>query len=142
MFMVLVLGFSSAPFVFTKVPKVLIKHWRSFGIRIFSFIDDGFGGGNSLEEATRCSSIVQSDPAKSGFIAHLTQSQWIPKQEGKPLGFLVNLKDGVFQFQLEDCWFYRTKITETCTGGKTHSQNAGQFSGYNNFHGLTLRSSC
>ena len=45
MLTVLVFGLSSAPFVFTKVLKVLIKHWRSFGIRIFAFIDDVFGGG-------------------------------------------------------------------------------------------------
>ena len=47
-FTVLVFGLSSAPFVFTKVLKVLIKHWRSFGIRIFAFIDDGFGGGGGI----------------------------------------------------------------------------------------------
>ena len=41
-FTVLVFGLSSAPFVFTKVLKVLIKHWHSFGIRIIAFIDDGF----------------------------------------------------------------------------------------------------
>ena len=82
MFTVLVFGLSSAPFVFTKVIKVLIKHWRSFRIRVFAFIDNGFGGGNSLEEATRCSNIVQSDLAKSGFIAHPTKSQRISKQEG------------------------------------------------------------
>ena len=40
-----VFGLSSAPFVFTKVLKILIKHWHSFGIRIFAFIDDGLVGG-------------------------------------------------------------------------------------------------
>ena len=121
-FTVLVFGLSSAPFVFTKVLKVLIKHWRPCRICIFAFIDDGFGGRNCLEEATRCSNIVQSDLAKSGFIAHPTKSQWIPKQEGQQV--------------------LQKKIRETCTGGKTHSQNAGQFSGYNNFHGLSFRPSC
>ena len=81
MFIVLDFGLSSVPLVFTKVLKLLIKHWRSFGILIFTFINSGFGGGNSLEEATRCSNIVQSDLAKSGFIAHPTKSQWTPKRE-------------------------------------------------------------
>ena len=46
-FTVLVFGLSSAPFTFTKVVRVLIKHWRSQAIRIFGFIDDVFGGGSS-----------------------------------------------------------------------------------------------
>ena len=133
-FTVSAFGLSSAHSVITQVLKALIKHWRSFGILIFAFIDDGFGGGNSLEEATRCLSIVQSDLAKSGFIAHPTKSQWIPKQEG----FIVNLKDGVLQFQLEDCWFYRKSYGDLHRE-ETHSQNTGQFSWYNNFHGLSLR---
>ena len=45
-FTILVFGLSSPPFVFTKALKVLIKHWCSFGINVFAFIDDGFGGGN------------------------------------------------------------------------------------------------
>ena len=39
-FTVLVFALALAPFVFTKVVKVLIKHWRSLGIRIFGFVDD------------------------------------------------------------------------------------------------------
>ena len=39
-FNVLVFGLATAPFVFTKVVLVLIKHWQSLAIRIFAFIDD------------------------------------------------------------------------------------------------------
>ena len=45
-FTVLVFGLSSAPFIFTKVVRVLIKHRRSQAIRIFRFIDDVFRGGS------------------------------------------------------------------------------------------------
>ena len=41
-FTVLAFGLVTAPFVFTKVVKVLIGYWRGCGIRIFSFIDDFF----------------------------------------------------------------------------------------------------
>ena len=138
MFTVLVFGLSSAHFVFTKVLKVLIKHWRSLAIRIFAFIDDGFGGGNSLEEATRCSNIVQSDLAKSGFGAHPTKSQWIPKREGEHLGFIVNLKDGVFQFQLEDCWFYRKNYRDLHRGGKPTARTLASLVGTIISMGLAL----
>ena len=133
--------------VFTEVLKELIKHWRSFGIRIFAFFDDGFGGGNSLEEATRCSNIVQLDLAKSGFIAHPTKSQRIPKQ-GEHLGFIVNLKDSVFSVPARRLLVLQKKLQRLAEGGGggggggTHSQNGGQFGGYNNFHGLSFRPSC
>ena len=80
------------------------------------------------------SNIVQSDLAKSGFVAHPTKSQWIPKQEGEHLGFIVNLKDGVFSVPARRLLVLQKKIGETGTRGKTHSQNTGQFSGYSNFH--------
>ena len=45
-FCVLPFGLSSAPFVFTKILKPLQKSWRSRGIPIAIFLDDGLGGGN------------------------------------------------------------------------------------------------
>ena len=54
-FTVLVFGLATALFIFTKVVKVLIKHWRSMAIRIFAFVDDILGGGRSKEEASRIS---------------------------------------------------------------------------------------
>ena len=47
-FTVLVFGLSTAPFLFTKLITVLIKHWRSLAIRIFAFIDDILGGGRCM----------------------------------------------------------------------------------------------
>ena len=44
-FCVLPFGLSSAPFIFTKILKPLQKSWRSRGILIAIFLDDGLGGG-------------------------------------------------------------------------------------------------
>ena len=49
-FTVLVFGLATAPFIFTKVVKVLIKHWRSMAIRIFAFVDDILGGGGLMKK--------------------------------------------------------------------------------------------
>ena len=43
-FTVLMFGLASAPFIFTEVVRVLIKHWRGMVIRIFAFVDDFLGG--------------------------------------------------------------------------------------------------
>ena len=95
-FTVLVFGLSSAPYVFTKILKVLIKHWCSLGMRIFAFIDDGFGWGRSFDKARKLGGFVKSDLFRSGSIAHPVKSQWVLKQEAEHLRYIVNLKEGNF----------------------------------------------
>ena len=36
------------PYLFTKVHRTLTKHWRSKGIRMFSYLDDGAGADSSF----------------------------------------------------------------------------------------------
>ena len=60
-FTVLPFGLSSAPLIFTKLLKPLITHWRSQGIPITIFFDDGVGAGSLLEAAKINSSLVCSD---------------------------------------------------------------------------------
>ena len=93
---ILVFGLSPAPFVFTKVVKVLIKHWRSLGIRIFGFIDDVFGRGITLNEAQKISNLVRQDLADSGFLENTEKSIWIPCQRGQHSGYIVDLLKGIF----------------------------------------------
>ena len=76
--------------------KVLIKHWRSSGIRIFGFIDDVFGGGRTLNEAQKISNLVRQDLANSGFLENTEKSIWVPCQRGQHLGNIVDLKKGIF----------------------------------------------
>ena len=72
-FTVFVFGLSSAPFILTKVVRVLLKHWRSQAIRIFEFIDDVFGGGSSQEETLIISNLVQDDLSNSGFVCNMVK---------------------------------------------------------------------
>ena len=95
-FTVLVFGLATAPFVCTKVVHVPIKHWRSLAIHISAFIDDVFGGDSSFEEALNFSNIIRRDLLKSRFVAPPFKSEWSPRHEGQHLGFLVNLKQGLF----------------------------------------------
>ena len=95
-YFVLVFGSATAPFSFTKVVKVLIKHWRAQGICIFGFVDDVFGGAGTFERTKSLSDIVKNDLFLSGFIYNERKSFWEPRQEGEHLGFYVNFKDGTF----------------------------------------------
>ena len=40
-FTVLPFGLSSAPYIFTKVVRVLVRYWRSHAVRITVYLDDG-----------------------------------------------------------------------------------------------------
>ena len=96
MFTVLPVGLATAPYVFTKIQKALLKFWRSQGIRIFTYVDDGIGGHSSALEAKSCSNRVKSDVEKSGFLWHPDKSIWEPTQCEEVLGFIVNLAEGFF----------------------------------------------
>lgn len=57
-FNVLPFGISTAGYIFTKVMREIVKFWRSKGIRIVMYLDDGIGGGFSLREVERISSEI------------------------------------------------------------------------------------
>ena len=78
----LVFGLSTAPFLFTKLIRVLIKHWRSLAIRIFAFIDDILGGGRFFNDAVAISNFVKSQLEESGFVINTEKSHWVPTQQG------------------------------------------------------------
>ena len=95
-FTVLPFGLSTGPYVFSKIQRPLVKHWRGKGLRIFTFLDDGAGAESSLVLARDMSTIVQQDIAQSGFVAHTEKCQWEPTQSREPLGFIMDLRSGNF----------------------------------------------
>jgi len=58
-FAVLPFGLSTGPYLFTKVQRTLTKHWRSQGIRIFTYLDDGAGADSSFQEAQEVSDLAR-----------------------------------------------------------------------------------
>lgn len=96
-FTILPFGLSVGPFVFMKIQKALTKHWRSQGICIFTYLDDGAGADSDFHEARRVSNLVRQDVQRSGFVANDEKSQWVPVQSGELLGYVLNLQMGTFQ---------------------------------------------
>ena len=82
-FTLLVFGRSTAPFLFTKVIRVLIKHWRSLAIRIFAFIDDILEGRIFSNSALAISNFIKSQLEESGFVISIEKSHWVPAQQGE-----------------------------------------------------------
>lgn len=86
-------GLCSAPYVFTKVCRALVKSWRARGFKAFMFLDDGAGAAESEQRCKDISKAVKMDIAKSGFLLS-EKSRLEPAQVGELLGFVLDLRIG------------------------------------------------
>jgi hypothetical protein len=54
-------------YVFSKVVREVVKHWRGRGLNIIMYLDDGLGGGKHLEYSLATHSAIKSDLERFGF---------------------------------------------------------------------------
>ena len=73
-------GLSSAPYLFTKLLKPLVKKWRTEGKSIIVLLDDGLGAAADHTKARLSSLSVHADLLKSGFVPNEEKSLWEPTQ--------------------------------------------------------------
>ncbi len=84
-------GLNTIPQVFTKLMKLLVKHWRDAGLHIFIYLDDGLGACTSKEEASYFSLMVQHDLRSAGIMEQTSKSNWDPCKALIWLGILIDL---------------------------------------------------
>ena len=89
-------GLSTAPYVFTKLLRRVVVYWRSNGIRISVYLDDGIGADRSRSLCFDRTLQVHSDLVGLGFLINEKKSNFEPRQSGEHLGFLLDLAKGVF----------------------------------------------
>ena len=100
-FTVLPFGLTSAPYIFTKLMRPLVKFWRFNGIKIVVYIDDGCGAAHPLEVATAQSQTVRYSLRDAGFVVNSTKSIWAPVQSLIWLGLEWDLALGQFRIALK-----------------------------------------
>ena len=92
---VLPFGLATAPFVFTKVMRVLLGVWRSQGIHVMCMLDDGLGGAASQVKARHDSAVVRETLRRAGLTEHIGKSVWEPATATNAfLGFRIDLPTG------------------------------------------------
>lgn len=91
MFTVLPFGLNSSGYIFTKVVRQLVKHWRLNNIKIVVYLDDGFGVAENFETCSKHAEKVKSDIVASGFVPNKDKCVWNPAQSLVWLGFVWNL---------------------------------------------------
>ena len=89
-FAALPFGLKTAPFVFTKVLRPLVAHWRSEGIRMFMFLDDGTCAAHSEAEARRVAAQIRKDLVMAGWTINIEKSCFTPRQCIEALGHVVD----------------------------------------------------
>ena len=93
-FLVLAFGIKSGPRIFTKVIRPLIKHWRSGGIQVVGYLDDGWVFHKSREKCSFFSEKVRSDLIQAGFVINKSKSRWVPKPMVEWLGLIWDMSIG------------------------------------------------
>ena len=58
-FTVLPFGLSTGPYIFMKVQKPLVRHWRAKGFRIFMYLDDGSDMAKDYQVSLQMSEAIQ-----------------------------------------------------------------------------------
>ncbi|XP_044180060.1 uncharacterized protein LOC122961513 [Acropora millepora] len=86
-FSVLPFGFTSTPYIFSKLVRSLVNYWRGLGRRVVTFLDDGIGGSPDYASCLVLSRSCRSDLDFAGFFVNLQKSLWEPSQVGAWLGF-------------------------------------------------------
>ena len=86
-YVVMPFGLNSAGFIFTRILRVLIKHWRTQQLKILAFFDDGIGSAQGYYQALLHSNIVKTDLVLAGWIPNTSKSHWIPSNFLVWLGF-------------------------------------------------------
>lgn len=90
-FTVLPFGLATAPYIFTKIVRPLVKHWRTMAHKIIVYLDDGLGAAQSFSSCLTQASRVRDDIASSGFVASVEKCIWVPTQCLTWLGLDWNL---------------------------------------------------
>ena len=91
-FTVLPFGLSSAPFIFTKCLRPMVKLWRENGLKIVLYLDDGLLMAPSYDTCNLASTFVRDSLSQAGFHINCEKSVFIPTQDIEWLGLRWNSK--------------------------------------------------
>ena len=92
-FTVLPFGLSTAPYIFSKCLRTLVKYWRRNSINIVLYLDDGFGMTQNFDDCKTDAKFVKESLQFAGFLINEEKSVFDPVQELEWLGIVWNSKD-------------------------------------------------
>ena len=97
---VLPFGLSSAPFIFTKSPRPVVKFLRKNGIKIVLYLDDGLVFAPTKNQCNLDSTIIQKTLSETGLLVNFEKSEFTPTQVIEWLGITWNAR--LFSISIPD----------------------------------------
>jgi hypothetical protein len=94
-------GLSTAGLIFSKIVRELVKLWRSKGFPLVMYLDDGILIGKTRLETEYVAYHVKKDLLAAGFVINEEKSVWIPQQQVKWLGFILDSVANIFEVPSE-----------------------------------------
>ncbi len=95
--LVLNFGLSLAPWLFTKVMRTPVTHWRRHGISVVLYLDDLIVMAPSRELLQRHMDQIKDDLEQLGLTVNWEKSHWEPTQRGEYLGVVIDTLQGTFE---------------------------------------------
>ena len=92
-FTVLPFGLSSAPYIFTKCLRPMVRFWREHGVNIVLYLDDGWCSNRSLESCSRDAQFVYDSLKRAGFVVNMEKSILEPTTSLNWLGLIWDSGD-------------------------------------------------
>ena len=96
-FRVLPFGLATACYVFTKLLRPLVKRWRSMGLRVILYIDDGICASISHSQCCQHRDVMLSDMESAGLVLSVPKCHLEPHQIADWLGYIIDLVSGCFR---------------------------------------------
>ena len=90
-------GLRDVPYLFTKIMRPLVSHWRRSGIENCLFLDDGFSCAQEYEKALTDSIHIRKDLMRAGIVWSVKKSVWTPTQSLEWIGFLWDSSEGTLK---------------------------------------------
>jgi hypothetical protein len=88
-------GLRDVPYIFTKVLRPLVKHWRSYGMKCCMYLDDGISFALDFQKCEDESIHVRKDLIRAGIIWSIKKSQWDPVKVVDWIGFRWDSPEGM-----------------------------------------------
>ena len=95
-FTVVPFGLQPSAYIFSKVLRPLVAHWRRNSIQVVLYLEDGFGVAEDQEMCSKHSDIVKKDIILSGLVPNKDKCVASPSQQLEWLGFRWYLKSAYY----------------------------------------------
>ena len=129
-FTVLPFGLATAPWVFTKVTRVLTRHWRSLGFRCMMYMDDGSAAASSPSECQKIADHMRLDLEAAGFLVNEEKSHWVPSRHVELLGHELDLSEGIIRVTARRVEKLKKALVEALRAQQVTARELARISGY------------